>query len=241
MSCDLERIYGSLAAQLPDAPGDGERFHLDEAVITLPPPELASNKLLIQKSFIQRLPGCRGDYINIVVPRPTVRQLGLLVLAVLFHEERHRTILHVTNPASQVKHVVLEYRHYSKKELSGFRSRPWVLGYVPEEAGATLLTKEEGFSAPLLRLTNLQDCQKDEQDWQTRDTLYGIGGTIATAEVAEYLLNAGRKSEKLGNFMIPANKDFFSAEINLWTPEAWAQFHRNLDEWSKNRQKPAKQ
>jgi hypothetical protein len=33
MQCDLERVYGSLAAQLPENADGGERFMLDETVI----------------------------------------------------------------------------------------------------------------------------------------------------------------------------------------------------------------
>jgi hypothetical protein len=90
------------------------------------------------------------------------------------------------------------------------------------------LTDLIGFGAPLLRLTNISDCQRDEHDWQTRDTLWGFGGTSATAEIAEYLLIAGRKSARLGGFNIPANKALFATEVNLRVPEKWDQLQRTL-------------
>jgi hypothetical protein len=87
-------------------------------------------------------------------------------------------------------------------------------------------------------LTNLANCQNDEQDWQNRDTLSGIGGTRATAEVAQFLLNVGRAGATLGHFSIPANYAFFAAEVNLWTPDAWEHLRRTLTEIS--RQEPGK-
>ena len=234
MPCDLERIYGNLAAQLPETSDEGERFTLDETVISVAPAELSSDNFLVLKGLIQRLPGCRGDHINIVAPRSAFRQLGLLALAVLFHESCDRSTIHITNPESRIKHLVLEYKHWQKTQVGGFRVRPWVLGYVPDDAEPTHSTDLTGFGAPLLRLTNLSDNQKDERDWQTRDTLWGFGGTAATADVAEYLLNAGRKDAKLGTFVIPANKDFFTAEVQLWVPEAWELLQSNLRGQSQN-------
>jgi hypothetical protein len=228
MACDLERTFGNLAARLPVSSENGEKFALDESVIPVAPPELSSDSFVIRKGLYQRLPGCRGDNVDIIASRPTLRQLGLLALAVLFHEQCDRSIIHITTPESRVKHIVLEYKHWLKTEVSGFRVRPWVFGYVPDDVGPTYQTQMKGFGAPLLRLTNLSDNQKDEQDWQTRDTLWGFGGTTATAEIAEYLLNAGRTSATLGGFTIPANKDFFAAEVHLWLPETWERIQRNI-------------
>ena len=226
---DLENIYGKLAAELPENSDGSERFLLDETVSPPAPAESGCDRLLVRKALYQRLPGCRGDHLTIVAPRSTFRHLGLLSLAVLFHEQCDRAIIHFTNPESNVKHIVLEYKHWQKTELGGFRVRPWVLGFVPDDAGLTYSTDLTGVSAPLLRLTNLSDSQKDEQDWQMRDTLWGFGGTSATADVAECLLNFGRKTAKTGTFTIPANKDFFAAELQLWVPDAWEVSQRTLN------------
>jgi hypothetical protein len=186
-------------AQLPETSDEGERFVLDETVIPVAPAELSSENFLVRKSLLQRLPGCRGDHVDIVAPRSTFRQLGLLALAVLFHERCDRSTIHFTNPESRIKHMVLEYKHWQKTQVGGFKVRPWVLGYVPDDAEPLYSTDLAGFGAPLLRLTNLSDNQKDEHDWQTRDTLWGLGGTSATADIAEYLLNAGLKNARLGS------------------------------------------
>jgi len=232
MSCDLERIYGELAARLPEDEGS-DPTHLDETVIPPAPQELATDRLRIYRSQLQRLPGCRGDYLDIVAPRPTIRQLGLLVLAVLFHEQCDRSTLHLTHPDSVLKHIVTDYKHWKKSEVSGFRFRPWVLGYVPENVEHAFRTDDRGFSAPLLRLTNLSDCQHNENDWRTRDVLNWVGGAGATADVAEFLLNAGRESATWKSFTIPANGAFFTAEAKLWIPEHWEESRRRLHEAQK--------
>jgi hypothetical protein len=237
MSCDLERIYSKLATQLPESSKHEGPFALDESVIPAAPPEIWTDRLQVYAGYYERLPGCRGDGLDIVAARPTIRQLGLLALALLFHEQCDRTIIHLTQSKSRMKHIVLEYRHLLKSQCSGFRVRPWVLGYVPDETAHTFLTDLVGIEAPLLRLTNISNSQRDEREWQSRDTLWGIGGTFATAEIAEFLLNAGRNNATLDHFTIPANHTFFAAEVNLWLPEAWEKLQRKLAEFNRQQSK----
>jgi hypothetical protein len=232
MPCDLERVYGELAGRLPEDEGS-DPVHLDENVIPAAPPEVTTDRVRIYRSQLQRLPGCRGDNLDVVAPRSAIRQLGLLVLAVLFHDQCDRSILHLTHPDSVLKYIVTEHKHWSKSEVSGFRFRPWVFGYVPEDIGYTFSTDKVGFGAPLLRLTNLSDCQHDESEWQNRDVLHWVGGSAATAQVAEFLLNAGRKTATWKSFTIPANGAFFTAEVRFWIPEQWEEMRRQLDEAQK--------
>lgn len=231
MSCDLERIYGDLAARLPDDPG-AEAFYLDESVLPAAPSVLASDRIHIRRGFIQRLPGCRGDYLDVIAPRSTIRQLGLLFLAVLFHEKCDRSTIRLMSPDSTVKYVVTASSHSPKRGVTGFRWRPWVLGYVPDDVGHTFMTVEKSY-APIIRLTNLDNCQHNESDWQNRDVLEWGGGGDALADSAEFLLNAGRQSAKLGHFTFPANEIFFAAEVHLWTPEQWNHLQQSLSDFQK--------
>ncbi len=128
MPGDLERIFANLAAKLPDDSDGVDRYLFDETVIPAAPAELASDSIVIRNSFIQRLPGCRGDYVNIIAARSTFRQLGLLALAVLFHERCDRYIINITNPDSRIKHFVIDYKHFQRAQVSGFRFKPWVFG-----------------------------------------------------------------------------------------------------------------
>jgi len=228
MSCDLERIYGELAARLPED-NASEPFQLDESVIPPAPQELTTDQVRIFRGQLQRLPGCRGDYLDVVAPRSTIRQLGLLLLSVLFHEQCERSTLHLSQPESVVKHIVTEYKHWSKSQVSGFWLRPWVLGYVPEDVNHAFRTDEVGLSAPLLRLTNLSDCQHDENEWRNRDVLHWAGGRTASAEIAEFLLNAGRNGATWKSFTIPANGAFFTAEVKVWIHEHWEDTRRRLN------------
>src|SRR4029077_6116961 len=99
MPCDLERVYGELAGCLPEDEGSNP-VHLDENVIPAAPPEVTTDRVRIYRSQLQRLPGCRGDNLDVVAPRSAIRQLGLLVLGVLFHDQCDRSILHLTHPDS---------------------------------------------------------------------------------------------------------------------------------------------
>ena len=137
-------------------------------------------------------------------------------------------MVRLTRSDSSVKYLVTEYRHFSKSEVSGFRWRPWVFGYVPDDVGCTFTTEKKGFAAPVLRLTNLADCQNNEQDWQNRDVLHWGGGGGAMAELAGFLLNAGRPSAPCRGFTIPPNETFFTAEVRFWIPEEWERLQRSL-------------
>jgi hypothetical protein len=236
MPCDLERVYGSLAAQLPESP-DSEPFALNESVLPLAPAELFSDKLRGFTSYHQRLPGCRGDCVDIIAPRSAFRHLGLLALAVLFHESSDKVTIHLTAPQSRLKHIVIQFAH-STGRVTGFRVRPRVLGYVPNEVSHTFSTHEVGFNAPVLRLTNIADVQRDEADWANRDTLNGIGGTYSTAEVAEFLLNFGSSNAAWKHVVIPPNGTFFTSEVRFWIPEQWEQLHTKLAEFSSRQRQP---
>jgi hypothetical protein len=59
MTCDLERVYGGLAAQLPESP-DSDPFALDESVLPAPPAEFSTNRLRGRRSYLQRLPDSAG-------------------------------------------------------------------------------------------------------------------------------------------------------------------------------------
>lgn len=232
MLCDLERIYGELATKLPQSSEQDDPFLLDESTIPPAPAELCTDRVIGYPGHLQYLPGCRGDSVAVITERRVFRQIGLLTLAVLFHEQCDRAVLHLTRPESRLKHIVLTYQH-SRKSDKGFRIRPWVLGYAPDEGGPrTFSTDELGFSAPLFRLTNLSGSPNNEREWQSRDTLEGIGGTEATGAIAQFLLDAGLDKSH-GHFSIPANHTFFAAEVVLWTPDRWQNLQQKLAEWNR--------
>ncbi|HEY6968020.1 MAG TPA: hypothetical protein VJA94_02360 [Candidatus Angelobacter sp.] len=228
MNCDLERVFGELAARLPENEGSPV-FELRETNVPVAPAELTTDRVCIRRCYLQRLPGCRGDHLDIIAPPSTFRQLGLLLLSVLFHEETDRSVIHLLPADSQVKHIVTEYKHGLRSQVSGYRYRPWDLRYVPKEIEFVFKANREGLDAPLLRLTNIAD-QYCENDWEKRDVLHWAGRIVATAEIAKFLLNAGRKTAKQKGWVIPSNGAFFTAEAWLWTPEEWEDMQRGLAE-----------
>lgn len=235
MACDLERIYSNLASQLPETLDCNQPFLLDESTIPPAPAEMSTDKLVMRKSWIERLPGCRGDLVDVIAPRSTIRQLGLAALAVLFHEQRDRTVIHMVGENSTVRHVILGgHAHVPKEKCRGFQVRPWALGYLPEEPSTVFPWESSGSSAPIFRLTNLSDCLHDETEWRNRDTVWGFGDTFSTADVAQFLLDIGRSQEKRGCFVIPANSAFFAAEVTIWDPENWRKVREKLAERNRN-------
>ena len=194
-SCDLNHLVGSLAATLLVDAEIAEPNRLDRSNTPDAPLEMATDQLVARKSFIQRLPGCRGDFVDLIASYSVFRQLGLLCFSVVLHERRERVVLHLTNPKSVVRHLAIQCT-YLGPGAAGLHFKPDSFLYLPQEAEASFQTDEEGFAAPVLRLTNLADCQNDENDWQSRDTLSIQGGRFAMAEIVDFLVNIGRTSGK---------------------------------------------
>jgi hypothetical protein len=221
MPCDLDRIYGRLTEQLPGVM-NSEPFLLDENTLPPTPSILTTDRLRILHGSVQYLPGCLGDTIDVIASRPVLRQLGLLSLSILFHVVCDRSTIHLIDPQSHVKSVVIEHKHWDKTEVSGYWTRPWAFGYVAEDVNV-LQSDEVGLSAPIIRLTNLADNVRSETDWKNRDTLR----IHPSAEIAEFLLNAGCPAAKRDHFHIPANGSLFTAATTFLLPEAWQRRDEN--------------
>src|SRR5436309_67120 len=107
MPDDLQTICGELAAKVPTEPG--AEFDFTEDLLPTPPLQLTSDKLFIAK-HVKRYGGFYAvDSLWFHSYQITYRRLALLILAAVFHAKQAPIRLDLTHPASDIKHLMLDY------------------------------------------------------------------------------------------------------------------------------------
>jgi hypothetical protein len=216
MQCDLERLFGSLAAALPTQPDAEPRL----TATTLPRPtaHLRTDRLYITRGLHEYDPGAfRADVAHIHAHRPTYQQLGLLILAVVFHLELEEVVVELTHPTSAIKRLVVESPFRAPNDIRpGYNMRPYVFSYSPS-VPTRFPWPSSGDPA------TLPCCYFIDQE-----TLSGFGTVIGSVRLAELLLNAGQPGNPEVEYALEGDGGFrgvgyLSAEARFWLPgsAAW--------------------
>src|SRR5882724_8674573 len=128
MKCDLHNNFGKFASVLPIDEKQG--FTFDSQTF----PELASlletDQLVIRKTHVN-YDGSRVDRLQFFASKSTYRELGLLILSVVFHPGGSRAHLSLTDPSSAVKNLIIEYSG-STPRVSGHQTSPQKFDFWPE-------------------------------------------------------------------------------------------------------------
>jgi hypothetical protein len=225
MSCDLESMFGGLAAELPTSFEGNEDIILSSQNLPVPPPRLVSDRLYIEKRARSYEYTYQVDRLNFYAHKPTYTHLGLLLLAVVFHPEPPEVIIELTHPASEVKSLIFEYEYRSLEHLpSGYHTRPYGLVYYPSETHKHPFDKDiPPVGLPCFGLTNMKDCVITEDDYRGRDTVRGFGSDVGNVLFAELLLNAGQPENLTDEYELEGEGGFrgvgvTSAEVTLFLP-----------------------
>src|SRR5436190_6484866 len=107
MPDDLQTIYGELASKVPIEPE--AEFDLTEDLFPGPPAQLVTDRLLIEKHNYRYGGYYAVDSLWFHAHYSTFRHLGLLILASMFQNKEAAIRLDLTFPASDIKHLMLEY------------------------------------------------------------------------------------------------------------------------------------
>lgn len=132
MTCDLERVFGGMMDTIPTSPFGDTTFIFSAWTLPVPPPEMSTDRLILTKTTHDWYPAWRADAVWMQAHRRTCRQLGLLILAVVFHETPARVQVALTHPASTVKRLIVEFE-YLHEAHGGYIARPYAFAYTPEE------------------------------------------------------------------------------------------------------------
>jgi len=238
--CDLNRMFGLLARRLPTT--EDRSCVVSAKTLPLPSENLRTSRLIIQNGGHDYglRHGCRLDTVLIQCSRETYRQLGVLILAVVFHGKQ-RVCLELTHPNSDVRQIVLG----SSWRIDSFRAphyqeRPISFRYWPRPVMKHPWHPWQGlgisvFDLPSFELSNPKGSSVTEKDWMSRDTVYGIGSDRASVMFAELLLNFSRPKSLLNEVVLEGEPGFrgvgpASAEVSLYLPGGFGWFS---DWWGK--------
>ena len=179
----------------------------------------------------------RYDLVHFFADKPTYRQFALLLLAVLFHPNRHVT-LHLSHPETVITSLRIECVAANPMDprLSGLACVPAAYGYTPSpvehlhplcreewriEASHGLYGGRAAYMFPYLHLTNSTGGCGSDEEFAKRSVLEGFGGPQATATFAALLLDISQPQTDLREFCLESPSGNWSvavggAEARLW-------------------------
>jgi hypothetical protein len=231
MTCDLERVFGELSRVIPASIADRDHNFLFTAeTLPQPPAHMETDRLYIAKGIHDYDSCFRADALWWFATKDTYTHLALLILAVLFHPEPDKVDVRLTHPASEIKHLIVEYEYPPLDLLpSGYIARPFALNYYPDETERFPFGDHQDVSdLPCFYLTATEFRGHPDEEWLRRETVTGFGTDHAAARFAELLLNATRLDNPLVEYNLEGDGGWrgvgqLSAEVRLWFPgsDAW--------------------
>jgi hypothetical protein len=223
MGCDLERLFGELAARLPTS--EDEEMRLDAATLPHPPLHLTTDRLYIEKGLHDYDGVFRADVVLFHAHKSTYRHLGLLILAVMFHTMPEAVEIDLSHPATAINRLIVESPYKGPDEIQvGYNTRPYVFSYSPEATTRypwpyPLAPVE----LPCFYLTNYDYApgMTVDEEWANRDTLRGFGTDVGSARLAELLLNASQPNNLVDEYAFEGDGGnrkvgHLSAEARFW-------------------------
>ncbi len=232
MSFDLSEIFSELQHKIPHkVDGNHSIIFSSENLPQIIEP-VTSRSLYIKKAT-----HCYND--SYVVDSPWVfaeqeiyRQLGLLILAKIFHpftDEIHVNLLH---PLSEIKSLSIEFTERPLTELNGYRTLPSGFVYYPEIPARHPFLIRGGEvpvnELPSFGLTNAGFRGSPVEDYLNRDHIKIFGSDKGLVNLASLLLNIGGDENTQLEFQLEVESGFrgvgrSSTEIAFWLPgsDAW--------------------
>lgn len=233
--CDLEKIFGDLGARLPTSIDGNDSYTFTSENLPLPPSQMETQKLYIKKSL-----HCYNDIFQIDklyfnAQKETYRNLGLLILAAVFHPEPSEIIVKLNHAESDILNLIVEYKHfYLDKIYPGYHTKPVYFEYYP-----TLSWKHpfnecvDPKHLPCFGLTHMKDFLY-KSNWESRDTIRIFGSGKGMVKFAELLLNAALPQNEEDEYELEAESGFRGVGINsaevtmllpghiFWFDEHWS-------------------
>jgi hypothetical protein len=235
LTCDLERVLGPLAARVPTVIDDRTRpFIFSSRTLPVPPESMETDRLVVRRGnhFYggSDYAGHQVDAVHFHADRETYRHLGLLILAVLFHEKPTQVDVKLRHPTSDIKQLVVVYEYpdalyprYQTRPVR-FRYDPWTTERHPWYSTPGGIRAED---LPSFELTTndwvFTDGVFDGAKWAVRDLVHLYGSDRGFVNLAELLLNAGRPDNPVLEYNLEDEGGFrgvgvHSAEVTFWLP-----------------------
>jgi hypothetical protein len=193
MNWDLGRVYAEMRMSLPK--DERSRIVFSASSFGSCPERVETDRLVLTKCTHGYGSGYRADVIKFHAKREAFQELGLLILAVVFRPEGHRTHIVLSHPMSDIKNLIVSYSGLTARP-SGHKTKPDQFSFSPEriekhpwKGWGTEYWPLSSF--PSFTLTNMNEFVVSDADWASRDTVKGFGTDDASIRLAALLLNIG--------------------------------------------------
>jgi hypothetical protein len=224
-TCELNTIFGNLAAIVPDSPNEPD-FVFHAGVLPVPPSTLSSDRIVIRKAHCDYNSWYRADSLWMYFSQQKCRELAVFLLACAFHGPAEATTLTLSHPGSAISKIIIPPGKLTLSDLPvGLSMAPFALRYSPEETRKHPWMYECcTHDLPLLALTNSDECVGPrEEDWRDRDAIWIRATNIGTLRLAELLLNAGCSWNSVREYALEGDAGYrgvapMSAELRIFLP-----------------------
>lgn len=192
-TCDLNRIFGDIAALVPDGPPGYPDFVFHSGVLPAPPTALATDRIVIRKMARDYDSCYRADGLEMFLGPKKCRELGVFLLACGFHGPAETTTLTLSHPESDIRRIIVSAQRLELSDLpTGLSMKPFALRYFPAETERhPWLGGCCTHDLPRFALSNAEfSIAGTEKDWAERDTVWIPDFGPGEFRFAELLLNA---------------------------------------------------
>jgi hypothetical protein len=226
---DLIEWAAPITDDLPSLDEDARGFLFDAATVPALPAKFATDRIIVRRSRHDYDNAWRADSLHLYAAKPTLRALGVAVIASLFSPPDSVTAITLDDERSHIRTIHLTIPSFDRP---GLVLRPFSLDYWPAERTRHPWYPYAGdpWDLPMVLLTDADDAVRRDEDWASRDMIEGFGTFEGIAKFGELLLDASDPAAKRDEYALEGEVGLrgvspMSAELVLWLPgsEGWSQ------------------
>ncbi|MFX0071795.1 MAG: hypothetical protein ACFFAO_11960 [Candidatus Hermodarchaeota archaeon] len=163
----------------------------------------------------------RADALRCYAIKDIYKNLGLLILSLIFHENNEGVKLNLLNSNTDVKNIIIKFHYFNK---NGYIKKPHSFEYEPEEVKKFPWINDnlESWDLPGFYLTSENKFKIDEQ-WEKRDTVILSSTDNGMIRLAKFFLDISNPYQEIVEFDLEGDTGFKgvasgSAEIRFNLP-----------------------
>ena len=235
--------FSAQAAKLVTAFNADRGTSLSREALPVPPDQIDTNTVAAITTgpadiYDQSAP---VERVSIFAPRQTFRNLGILAMSTLFHENPKEVVVNLLSQVVEselkeagfgshtiLRRMVFRFDHPAAAGVNELWEIPKEFQYWPNPASRhpwhPLASNDSPYDLPHAYVSDAEDIARAGS---LRDTLFGFGNASATARFAELLLNIGHDQTEADSCELECEVGFRgvgpgSVELMLHTPESVA-------------------
>ncbi len=221
----IQQLFASLIAKLPQKLGEDDLVFDEKNLPFFEETMFKTAQIAIKKGYHSYNDCYRIDQFHVSANPEFYQILGLTMLCAVL---QNKTItLHLTNPHSFIKKIVIGYDY---KNVVGLSEKPMRFHHYANKIQGRnpYFGLESSFFPSILLVSEKEFCYTDE-DWAQRNILEFGQSSKAMANLAEIFLNFGNPNNKQPELVFEThagncNLQPMSVEISFWLPNSLGWF-----------------